>query len=332
MCTAICFRSKNDEILFGRNMDFSYELDPHIYIVPKNYKWNNYANTYTISNRYKYIATGQDIEGHIFTDGLNEKGLAVAALYFYGYANFDNINKYSKFSIDSTQIVNFLLGNCSNINDVITTVKQINITGVKDAITNSIAPLHWIAVDKYGRCIVIEKTYDSFKIYNNPFGILTNSPDFKWHITNLRNYINLSPTQKASSIWNNIILEPFGQGGGSFGLPGDYTSPSRFVRAAFEKSNILISKNENELIHNCFNIFNNLSIPKGLVKTIKNTYDYTQYTVVFNTANFNYYFCTYYNNQILFSNINDDKNYKFNDDNKIISISKLKIDTKIRHV
>lgn len=318
MCTSMMI-SKNDNHFFGRTMDFSYELDPEVYIVPKNYEWENTINKEKIINKNKFIGTGQNINPLIFVDGVNEHGLGVAALYFPDYAVYeDTVNKDLKYPIASIELVIFLLGNCNNIENVIKTMKTVDIIGVKDSVTNTIAPIHWIVVDKFGKCITIEQTKKGLQIFNNPLKVLTNSPNFEWHMSNLRNYVNLSPIQKSESEWGNLILKPFGQGAGTYSLPGDYTSPSRFVRVAFQKSFVDIPKNNIEIINACFNVMKCVTIPKGVIIANNQNPDYTQYTVFMDINNGSYYFNTQYNNQILKANINDIET------SELISLGKLK--------
>lgn len=79
---------------------------------------------------------------------------------------------------------------------------------------------------------------------------------------NLRNYMNISSSQKEEKVWDQMILTPFGQGGGTFGMLGDFTSPSRFVRTAFLKNNTIFPENRDESIMACFHIMESVSIPK----------------------------------------------------------------------
>lgn len=328
MCTAMAIMSKSNEIIFGRNMDFSYDIDPEIYIFPRNYEWNNEFKNYKIYNKYKFIGTGQDIGKVTLADGINEKGLGVGALYFKGFAHFNTFQgeNNSRIQISAIELVNYLLGNCTDVEDVINTVYDIDIIGVKDLVTNSVAPLHWIVVDKSGRCITIEITKKGLEIFDNPLRLLANSPNFEWQMTNLRNYINLSPEQSQKENWGNVELTPFGEAAGTFGLPGDYTSPSRFVRTAFLKTHISLPKSNYETVNMCFNVMKSVAIPKGVVITSRGTFDYTQYTTFMNTVTGDYYFNTHDNNQILKASIND------SDSSKIVSLGKLNRISEIEHI
>ena len=134
------------------------------------------------------------------------------------------------------EVVNRLLGSCASAAEAAALLEKIRIVGVPDPVTGTVAPLHWILQDRSGRCLTAEQTAAGLRLLENPVGVLSNSPDLPWHLTNLRSYAGLSPLPRPDARWEGAELSPFGQGSGGLGLPGDYTPPSRFVRAAFLKS------------------------------------------------------------------------------------------------
>lgn len=298
MCTAITLQTSQGENFFGRTMDFSHPIEPGLYIIPKGYKWNSLISNEVYTDYYSFISIGQQIENILgFFDGVNEKGFAAATLYFAGYADY-NLPSEGKEPIASLDLLHYILGQCSSINDLKKILANIHIVGVEDPITKTAAPLHWIATDRSGKCVVVEQTKERLIVIDNPLGVMANSPDFLWHMTNLRNYMNTSPVQTDEALWNNITLTPFGQGGGSTYLPGGYTSPERFVRTAFIKTHVSTPRNRLEAVTTCFHAMNSVSIPKGVVLTNKDTYDYTMYTAFMNTNTCEYYIKTYENSQI----------------------------------
>ncbi len=301
MCTAINVKTQFGSIFLGRTMDFSYPLDPQLYVVPRGYEWNNQLNTHTIKTNYTFMGIGQDISPVTFADGVNEMGFAIAVLYFPGYAVYDPIDMQERqtISVTALEMTKFLLSTCANVHQAAELLKTIRIVGIEDPVTQSVAPLHWIMADKEGACCVIEKTEKGLQVMNNPIGVLANSPDFLWHMTNLRNYMNVTPTQMEAIKWNSFSLMPFGQGAGTFGLPGDYTPPSRFVRAAFIKSHTIYSNNQSEAVTACFHVMESVSIPKGVVMTKRKTSDYTQYTAFIDLTTSQYFFKTYDNSEII---------------------------------
>ena len=300
MCTAMQVKTPSGDVLFGRTMDFSYPLEPELYFVARGYRWHNILNTHVIPVRYGFMGIGQDISPVVFTDGVNEKGFAAAALYFPGYAQYDSLSDPTSRTLDiaATELVKFLLSTSDSVHQAASLLRAIHIVGVKDSVTGSIAPLHWLLADESGACMVVEKTADGLHLTDNPLGVLSNSPDFDWHLTNLRNYLFLSPHQLQHEQWGAAALSPFGQGAGAFGLPGDYTPPSRFIRTAFQKTHALFPENHDEAIMACFHVMESVSIPKGVVMTARGTSDYTQYTAFIDMAEKNYYFKTYDNSCI----------------------------------
>lgn len=301
MCTALSVKTSHGDIFLGRNMDFSFPLAPQLYAVPKGYEWNNMCDTIQIKARYGFMGMGQDISPINFADGVNEMGFAAAALYFQGYAQYDEISLYdSKLPpIAAVELVKLLLSLCACVEQAVHVLHKISIVGIKDSVTGSIAPLHWIIADKNGKCMVVEKTVNGLKIIDNPVGVLSNSPDFQWHMTNLRNYMNLEPFQKEAAEWGSVPLTPFGQGAGTLGMPGDYTPPSRFVRTAYHKNYAYFSADRDEAVVACFHILESVTIPKGAVMTARGTSDYTQYTVFIDLASGEYFYRTYDNSQII---------------------------------
>ncbi|SKC69561.1 choloylglycine hydrolase family protein [Maledivibacter halophilus] len=307
MCTAITLQSQQVETFFGRTMDFSYDIQPELYIVPKNYIWKNTLNMTSIRNYYSFIGIGQKLDGIFgFFDGVNEEGFAAASLYFAGYAQYNRQLPYlTSQQIASVDFLHYILGRCSSIKDLRIALNNISIIGLPDPVTQTIAPLHWIAADKTGKCVVIEQTKKGLKLFDNPIGVMTNSPDFQWHMTNLRNYMEVSPEQTEEVFWENIRLKPFGQAGGTTLLPGGYTSPERFVRTAYLKTHVPTPKNAIETIVSCFHIMESVSIPRGAVISSRNTYDYTKYTAFINTNTCEYFFKTYDNMQIVKASLFD---------------------------
>ncbi len=300
MCTAMTLQSMEGKNFFARTMDFSYEIDPTLYVFPRNYTWNNVLGTHTIRNRYQFMAVGQQADGLIaFFDGVNETGFAAAALYFAGYAQYNMYLQHAgKERIPSLDALHYMLGNCGSVRELVELLPNVTIVGFEDPVTQTAAPLHWIATDRTGECVVIEQTAAGLRAFQNEIGVMANSPDFLWHMTNLRNYVGVSPRQEEETKWGDVVLRPFGQGAGTTGLPGGYTSPERFVRTSFLKTHTVTPKDDMDAVTACFHIMESVSISKGAVVTNRDTFDYTQYVILINTDTCEYFFKTYDNLQI----------------------------------
>jgi len=166
---------------------------------------------------------------------------------------------------------------------------------VLDAI-KQVPPVHFVVQDRSGKAVVIEPLNKSLKIYDNPLGVLTNSPSFDWHMTNLRNYVNLSATNVPPLNLGGVTLAQFGQGSGLRGLPGDFTPPSRFVRAVAFSQSAIQSSTASEAALQAFHILNNFDIPYGAVRDKQGGEmhaEYTTWTSASDLKNLRWYFRTY---------------------------------------
>lgn len=159
----------------------------------------------------------------------------------------------------------------------------------------SVAPFHYAVSDATGKSVVIQITKSGLKFYDNKVNAVTNDPTYDWHQTNLQNYIGLSPVNRDAVKVGNLELRPFGQGTGMFGLPGDHSSPSRFVRAAAFANTSLPAKNASEAVFNAFHILNTFDIPIGSIRERGDDplTDYTVWTSAADTKNAIYYYKTY---------------------------------------
>ena len=117
-------------------------------------------------------------------------------------------------------------------------------------------------------------------------------------LTNLNNYINLSPHFPVNKFSSKINLLPHSQGMGALGLPGDTSSTSRFVRATFNKLNSICNDDEQNSITQFFHILDSVSMIQGTTITKDDKYDITTYSCCINITEGIYYYKTYTNNQI----------------------------------
>ena len=183
--------------------------------------------------------------------------------------------------------------------DIRERLADLTLVGIQDGLTGTVAPMHWMFTDLSGRGLVVEQTALGLHIYENPVGVLTNSPDFPWQMTNLRNYLGVAPEQTEQVDWNGLQMEPFGQAGGTSALPGGYTPPARFVRTVFQKLHMVPPKGIEEAVVAGFHILEGVTLPNGVVKTANGTFDYTQYTAMIDLGQKVYYFKTYENPQVI---------------------------------
>jgi choloylglycine hydrolase len=251
----------------------------------------------------KYNMLGANADGlNVIVDGMNDQGLSIGLLYFPGFAEYadatpDNASR----AMAPHEFGNWVLGNFASVEEVKAGLKDAVLVPTPAPVLNAPQPLHFIVSDGSGKSIVIEPIAGELKVYDAPLGVMTNSPPFDWHMTNLRNYVNLTVTGVPPLDLDGIKLSQLGQGAGMHGLPGDFTPPSRFVRAVAFTQAEYPSETAEEAVLAGFHIMNQFDIPYGAVRdeSGKETVtESTQWTTVSDMNNMRFYFKTYGNQNI----------------------------------
>lgn len=298
-CTGIQLKAKDGSFVNGRTDEFGLKMDLSSIFIPRNYTMKGTLpdGTQGLTYQSKYAATGAASFGDTnIIDGINEKGLVAAAFYFPGYAAYTAVDKTNgKKGLSPTEFTNWILTQFASVDEVKNNLKSVIITATEPKGWGLVPPLHYIVYDKQGKSIVIEPIDGQLKVYDNSLGIITNSPTFDWHITNLRNYVNLSVFNVDSTKLGGITIDQFGQGSGLHGLPGDFSPPSRFIRAAIFAANAIPSDNASQAVMQLFHILNQFDIPIGSVRSEKKdgANELTIATVVRDPQNLKFYYKTY---------------------------------------
>ncbi len=286
MCTAI-WQGR----YFGRNLDFEHTFGEKVTITPRNFKFS-FTNGKENKNHYAIIGMALPFNDYpLYFDATNEKGLSMAGLNFPGDAVY-NQRMNEKENVASYELIPYILCSCKSVCEAEEMLKNINITD--DAFDESMkpTPLHWMIADE-NRAITLEQTEKGLCIYENSVGVLTNCPEFSVQMINLNGYLNLTANEPKNRFSDKIELKPNSKGMGGIGLPGDLSSVSRFVRAAFVKLNSVFDGKEEEKISQFFHILYSVYQQKGCVRT-KDGYEMTNYTSCTDIQKGIYYYTTYY--------------------------------------
>lgn len=294
MCTAISMY--NNYHYFGRTLDIEYSIEQNIVITPRNFPFH-FRNEKTIEHHFAIIGTAMACEGYpLYYEATNEAGLSIAGLNFAQSAFFHPFNK-DMYNIETFELIPWILSTCTDTESARRLIERTNIMGSGFNAQYGAATLHWIIADKKS-AIVLESTQDGIKTYDNPVGVLTNEPQFPYHLTNLNNYINLSTDSPKNRFCETIDISPYSNGMGAIGLPGDVSSASRFVRAAFTKLNSVNELTENQNVSQFFHILGTVEQVRGCVRLTNGKHEITAYTSCCNTDKCIYYYTTYENRQI----------------------------------
>ena len=294
MCTAISdYRYRH---LFGRTLDLEYSYNEKIVITPKKFVFDWRCQPLD-KEGFAIIGVAHITNGYpLYYDAANEKGLAIAALNFPHKAKY-NPSVKGKLNLASFELIPFLLRRCENVSSTLNILNNTNITKDRFLPSLSPTPLHWLIADK-NMAITVEQTSEGLKIYENKVGVLTNSPEFPYHEINLSNYMSLSPKAPKNFLCPKTEFQLYSRGMGGFGLPGDFSSSSRFIKAVFAKNHTVHENSTEKEISRFFHIMDTVAQPKGCVETDEGAPISTVYTSCADTEAGIYYYTTYNCRQI----------------------------------
>jgi choloylglycine hydrolase len=308
-CTGITLKSKDGAVVFGRTLEWgSFDLGSRLVVVPRGYTYtaalNDGVQGYTWKTQYGVVGV-DGVGKDIILDGMNEKGLSINVFYHPGYATYPSFDPAkASISIGPLDVCQFLLTTCTNIEEIRAALAQVTVVGVLEESLGIESPVHLIATEPGGQAIVIEFTDGAVKIHEAPLGVITNSPSYDWHTTNLRNYVNLSPVAIPAKNLAEMNFAPLGGGSGMIGLPGDFTPPSRFVRAVAFSQTARPTKTGAETFYEVFRILDNFNVPLGAAEgedskeNIKGMRSSTIWTTAYDTKNLVMQYHTQHNRRI----------------------------------
>ncbi len=301
-CTSIRIKTVDGLVFYARTMEGGELFHSSVSVIPKGTEYLGTLPDGTqagLSWTTKYGMVGMNTYGlPVITDGMNDVGLAAGNLMFPGYAGYQAFDPaVASKTIAQYEVITWILSNFATVVEVKDAIKNIRVSKGPEALVGNLE-LHYTVHDATGNSIVIEYVGGELRVYDNPLGVMTNSPTFDWHLTNLRNYANLSAANPKPFTIEGLKETGFGQGAGMLGLPGDYTPPSRFVRMAALVHSSLPVTGEEEGLNLAMTIINNIDVPVGSVRDESGkevVYDQTQWTVVADLRGQRFYFHTYNN-------------------------------------
>lgn len=291
MCTAL-----NLDGFFGRTLDVECSFGERVTLTPRSFRLDFRYEGHTNSH-LAVLGMAAVMDGvPLYYDAVNEAGLCMAALKFPGNAVYREAHE-GVYNIASFELILWVLTQCKTLASARELLSKTNITSDNFSDDVKFTPLHFIVAD--GRAaIVIESTADGVHIYENPFGVLTNNPPFCYHTAHVCDFMHLSPDYPQNTLCKDVHIEPYSGGMGAIGLPGDFSSSSRFVRAVFVKNHIHGISDEAHGVSTFFHVMNTVLVPKGCEKNREGKSVFTLYTSCIDIKKRTYFFTTYDNRRI----------------------------------
>ena len=293
MCTSITYKTK--DAYFGRTLDIECSYGEEVIVTPRNFALD-FRHTGAQKSHYAIIGMGTVRDGYpLYYDAANEHGLGMAGLRFADNACYFPPAQ-GKVNVAAFEFIPWLLGHCKSVSEARELLSVVNLCNTPFSKDLPPAPLHWMLSDKY-ESIVVESTKNGLQVYENPVGVLTNNPPFPYHMLHLCDYMALSNEPPTAHLGGSY-LAPYSRGMGAMGLPGDFSSASRFVRAAFVRQNSVSSFDEMSSVSQFFHILGAVEHIRGCVRLADGKYEITAYTSCINLFRGIYYYTTYENRAI----------------------------------
>ena len=291
MCTAICYR--NNTSYFGRNLDLDRGYGERVVITPRNFEIKMRCAE-SVKSHYAMIGMACVVDDFpLYYEAMNECGLAGAALSFEGNAYYQGECREGRSCLCPFEVLPYLLATCETVEKAEKMLRNIDIIdeNLSEALPNT--PLHFLFADR-DRCIVVEPMREGIRVFDNPLGVLTNNPPFEDQLFHLSTYRGLSPRAPVCRFSEKIKFEEYSRGMGTLFLPGDLTSPSRFVRCAFMNENATTPETEAGRVAQFFHILSSVEQIHGCV-AVGDSFECTVYSSCMDLVRGLYYYKTYEN-------------------------------------
>lgn len=303
-CSGITLHTVDNHPVTARTIEWAATPLTTMYVVvPRGQVQQSFLPDGTMAGhqftaQYGYVGIAVENDAFVM-EGINEAGLSAGLFYFPQYGEYQPYDPQKKEqSVSDMQLVAWILSNFSSINSLKAGIEDIRVIATDPRAST----VHWRITESSGRQVVLEIVNQQLRFHENPLGVITNSPDFQWHITNLNNYVNLSAGSINHRQVGALHLNAFGGGSGLHGLPGDMTPPSRFIRAAFFQSTAPRLGDEDATVVQAFHLLNNFDIPVGIQfadpREVPNMPSATQVTIASDLSNLRLYYRTMYDASI----------------------------------
>ena len=272
-CTSFLLKAENGDFVYGRTLEFALKLNSQIMVMPRGYENQGVGPDGKAGSgliyKAKYAATGTNALGlPVVIDGINEKGLAAGMFFFPNLAKFQEVEPAEATnSIASYELVNYILTQFATIDEVKAGIQKIKVSNAELAVFNGPAPVHYSVHDAAGNTIAIEYVNGQLQVTDNPTSVMTNAPTIQWHLDSLSMFATSTAAPVPPLVINGKSFPQWSTGGGQVAQPGDYSSQSRFIRAAFLVASAPKFKDAAEGMPLVFHLMNQFDIPPGAIQT-----------------------------------------------------------------
>lgn len=295
-CTAIDLVAADKAVIAGRTMEWAFDMQWALVSLPKGTRVAMSAPpglnlpATTLSSKYAVVGVKPAIiPGDTLLEGQNAAGLGMSGNFLPGFTEYQTVTSQDKSYVSILGFGAWALGQFATVGELRQALPGIKVWADNSLQSGPTPPtIHFVFTDRSGASIVLEFVSGQQRLYDNVAHVLTNAPTYDWHVTNLRNYLNLSTVSVSSLKVGDANVTAIGQGSGLVGIPGDYSPPSRFVRSAFLRHYATEPKSADEAIQLVGHMLNTVDIPLGIAQSKDGRQivsDYTQWVSIKDLTN-----------------------------------------------
>ncbi|MDA7949296.1 MAG: choloylglycine hydrolase family protein [Hyphomicrobiaceae bacterium] len=316
-CTGITLKGSDGTIVFARTLEWgTFDLQGDFLVIPRGTALKATPmpdDRAGIGWTAKYgVAGASGIKKLILADAVNEHGLTIGMFYLPGFTEYQPYDpKTADISMASVDVPMYLASQFRTLDEVRAGLEKVRVVPVVEKIIGIVPPVHYIVTDPSGKSAVIQYIKGELTFFDAPLGVVTNSPNYDWHILNLNNYLNLSAVGLSPVAASGLKFAPLGAGSGMIGLPGDFTPPSRFVRAVAFTQTARKTKGGYDTVREAFRILDNFNVPAAAAEGSAGQshgddliYSATQWTIATDIKNMRVYYHTQFNRNVRMVDLN----------------------------
>jgi choloylglycine hydrolase len=272
-CTAVDVMATDKSVVAGRAMEWAFDMQWTLVSVPKGTALTLSAPpslglpAATVNTQYAVVGVSAGvIPGGVILEGQNSAGLGMSGNFLPGFTEYQTVTPTDTRYVSILGFGGWALGNHASVAELRAALPAIKVWSDASLATGPTPPtVHFVFTDRSGAGVVVEYVGGALRLYDNTVHVLTNAPTYDWHLLSVRNYLNLSTMGVQSQQIGSANVTALGQGGGVLGIPGDYTPPARFVRAAFMRHNV--TPPADAAVQTVGHILNTVDIPLGIAQS-----------------------------------------------------------------
>jgi len=274
-CTAMMMKDANGNAYQARTMEWAGVLPESLHYLPAGSSIQSATpdgkQGMTFKTKYGFVGVSlkhmvPNAKQSVIAEGANDQGVSVSLNAFLG-AEAPPVDSDSAKILSVMDFAAWVLGNFQNVSQVKQALanKEVSVWLPPLALFGGLkAPFHYAVFDKTGAGIVVEFSEGKLNVYDNPVGVMTNAPEFPWHLINLNNYAQLSNVDHNSGSFGSLKVSAPDGGNALAGIPFSQISTGRFVKAAFFTTYARKAKSPTEAIQTLSHVINNFDRPYDL--------------------------------------------------------------------